>query len=171
MKHLTDEELIAYAYGEGNEAAVEQHLERCAECARSHSALRSDLAEMKYAEPPARDARYGERVWETLAGRLPTYEAKGWSWLQQRSVERLELCGGVRVAGGLRLCRRASVGTQAGAHDCSGTSAAGAATGCASSATGCGGGAERPPGPVGTAAGGAETCGCGQRGDGVSPEG
>ncbi len=82
MKHLTDEELIAYAYGEGNEAAVEQHLERCAECARSHSALRSDLAEMKYAEPPARDARYGERVWETLAGRLSTYEAKGWSWLQ-----------------------------------------------------------------------------------------
>jgi hypothetical protein len=78
MNHLTEEELIAHAYAE-DDHAVQQHLQACAECARAYSALGSDLSDMKFAEAPARDAAYGHRVWQSIAGSLPAYESpKSW---------------------------------------------------------------------------------------------
>ncbi len=82
MKHLSEEELIAQAYGEGDKAAAEWHLEGCAECSKAYAALESDLAEMKFAEPPERDAFYGERVWASLSGSLRAYESRKWKWLR-----------------------------------------------------------------------------------------
>src|ERR1700677_5150332 len=67
MMHLSEEELIAHAYGEGDLAAVKRHLGGCAECSNTYTALESDLAEMKFAEAPARDAGYGQRVWASLS--------------------------------------------------------------------------------------------------------
>jgi hypothetical protein len=82
MTHPSEEELIAQAYGEGDTAAVKRHLEGCAECSNTYTALQSDLAEMRFAEPPARDAFYGERVWASLSDSLPAYESGKWNWLR-----------------------------------------------------------------------------------------
>lgn len=81
MNHLTDQELIEYGYGEGDRAAIEKHFETCADCEKAYGALQLDLAEMKFVEPPARDASYGDRVWESLEGWLPAYPARKQSWL------------------------------------------------------------------------------------------
>jgi hypothetical protein len=76
MKHLSEEELIAHAYAEDDNRAAKQHLLACAECAKAYSGLGSDLADMKFAEAPARDAAYGHRVWESIAGSLPAYKSR-----------------------------------------------------------------------------------------------
>jgi hypothetical protein len=81
MTHLSEEELIAQAYGEGDKATVKRHLEGCADCSKAYAALQSDLAEMKFAEPPDRDAFYGEKVWASLSGSLRAYEARKRNWL------------------------------------------------------------------------------------------
>jgi hypothetical protein len=80
MNHLSEEELIAHAYAE-EDNAVQQHLQACAECAKAYSGLGSDLADMKFAEAPARDAAYGHRVWASIAGSLPAYESRK-SWFR-----------------------------------------------------------------------------------------
>jgi hypothetical protein len=82
MTHLSEEELIAQAYGEGDTAEGKRHLEGCAECSHNYTALQSDLAEMKFAQPPDRDAFYGEKVWASLSGSLPAYESAKWNWLR-----------------------------------------------------------------------------------------
>jgi hypothetical protein len=81
MNHLSEEELVAHAYAEGDNHSVQQHLQACAECAKSYHTLGSDLADMKFAEAPARDAAYGHLVWESIAGSLPAYESRK-SWFR-----------------------------------------------------------------------------------------
>jgi hypothetical protein len=79
MNHLSEEELIAHAFAEEASNAAQQHLAACAECAKAYSSVGSDLADMKFAAAPARDAAYGHRVWESIAGSLPAYESpKSW---------------------------------------------------------------------------------------------
>jgi hypothetical protein len=80
MKHLNEEELIEHHYGE-SDAKVEHHLQVCGECAQDYAALASDLASLKAAEPPARDALYGEQVWRSLSSSLPAYAIRRRSWL------------------------------------------------------------------------------------------
>jgi hypothetical protein len=72
MTHLNTEELIALFYGEVDKA---KHVEDCAECAKAYAALKSDMAEMNFPEPPERDDSYGKRVWASLAPSLVAYEA------------------------------------------------------------------------------------------------
>ncbi len=79
MTHLTEEELIEHYYSKGGGTAS-RHLEGCAECAEAYDALQNDLAQMMPAEPPTRDASYGERVWQSLAPSLPVYETPRRSW-------------------------------------------------------------------------------------------
>jgi hypothetical protein len=79
MKHLCEEELVEYYYSKNN-AEVKRHLEACAECAQAFAVLQSDLAKMESAVPPARDASYGERVWASISGSLPQYEARKPGW-------------------------------------------------------------------------------------------
>lgn len=81
MKHLNEEELIERYFSKGKAAdPASRHLEGCAECAEAYAALQSDLAEVECPESPARDASYGERVWQSLEPLLPVYEAprRGW---------------------------------------------------------------------------------------------
>jgi hypothetical protein len=80
-EHLTETELIDYGYGEGDRSAIEGHLFACPDCEKAYGELQLELAEMKFVEPPARDADYGQRVWERLEGRLPAYAARKRSWL------------------------------------------------------------------------------------------
>jgi hypothetical protein len=82
MTHLSEEELIAQAYGEGDTAAVKRHLEGCAECSNNYTALQSDLADMRFAQPPERDAYYGQKVWASLSSSLPAHESAKWNWLR-----------------------------------------------------------------------------------------
>jgi hypothetical protein len=82
VSHLTEEELIAHTFNEDGTDAAEQHLKACAECAKNYAALRSDLAEMEFAPVPARDALHGKRVWESISGLLPAYEAPKQRWLR-----------------------------------------------------------------------------------------
>jgi hypothetical protein len=72
MIHLSEEELIAHLYGEADNPAMSAHLAGCASCSKAYAALRSDLAEMKFVDPPERDALYGERVWASLSAILPS---------------------------------------------------------------------------------------------------
>jgi hypothetical protein len=75
MHHLTEDELVAHAYAEDETEAVQQHLERCAECATAYAAVRSDLDEIEFAAVPMRDELHGKRVWESIVDILPVYEA------------------------------------------------------------------------------------------------
>lgn len=81
MRHFTDQELIEYSYGAGERSAIEEHFAGCGECEKAYGALQLDLAEMKFAAPPARDAGYGDRVWESISRRLPAYPARKRIWL------------------------------------------------------------------------------------------
>jgi hypothetical protein len=90
MMHLTEEEMIGQVYGEGaNTAAVERHLRSCAACAEAFAELQRDLAEVDRLEAPARDARYGERVWAAIADSLPVYRAGKRRWWSGGLVKRL----------------------------------------------------------------------------------
>jgi hypothetical protein len=82
MIHLSEEELIAQVYGEGDQAAAKEHLHQCAECSRAYASLRSDMSEMNFVEPPERDGFYGEKVWASISGSLPAYEARKGNWLR-----------------------------------------------------------------------------------------
>ena len=81
MKHLNEEELVEYYYSPDTEACAAEHLASCAECAEAFAALRSDLDEIPVVEPPARNASYGDAVWQSLKDSLPVYENSRWSWL------------------------------------------------------------------------------------------
>ena len=80
MKHLTEEELIEQAYGEGAGGAA-QHLSECGECAASLAEVKNDLADLDRVEAPQPDADYGERVWQAISGSLVRYEAPRRRWL------------------------------------------------------------------------------------------
>jgi hypothetical protein len=82
MKHLSEEELVEHFYSNDKDSAKRKHLASCSECAAAHAALQSDLSALPSAEPPERDAGYGERVWLAIAPSLPVYETRRWSWLR-----------------------------------------------------------------------------------------
>jgi hypothetical protein len=81
MKHLTEEELVEYGYGEGEKVLIEEHLAVCMECENAYGALQADLAEIKSSTPPDRPSNYGDTVWQTLRNQLPAYAGKKRSWL------------------------------------------------------------------------------------------
>jgi hypothetical protein len=81
MKHLTEEQLIEYGYGEGEKVLIDEHFAVCGECEKSYSALQSDLVEMRFPSPPPRSEDYGESVWQALRNQLPAYEVRKRSWL------------------------------------------------------------------------------------------
>lgn len=88
MKHLTEEELVAQAFGERGgegEAAAERHFAGCEVCAGRYAALMTDLAALKPVSTPERDDGYGQRVWASLAPGLPVYAAEKRRWLNPLS--------------------------------------------------------------------------------------
>jgi hypothetical protein len=84
MKHLSEEQLIEYGYGEGDKVLIEEHFAVCRECNNSYAALQADLAEIRLPDPPQRDQSYGQNVWERLQNRLPAYEKPKRNWLGTR---------------------------------------------------------------------------------------
>ena len=82
MKHLNEEELIDYYYGESDSPAViGEHLRACDDCARAYSALTTDLFAIRPSPTPVRDSDYGSHVWQSIRSSLPAYEAPKKSFL------------------------------------------------------------------------------------------
>jgi hypothetical protein len=77
MNHLTEEQLVEHYYGESPQATrIDRHLHECSKCAESYAVLRNDLAAIEPITPPARDAQYGEQVWQSIRRFAPVYEQK-----------------------------------------------------------------------------------------------
>jgi len=100
MKHLSDDELVDFYYGEraGEPGRVDrnsdrQHIASCVDCRDAFAALKTDLDAVPVIEPPARVADYGQAVWQTIAPRLTTHEPRRFPWPR--------LSGGMRLGIGL----------------------------------------------------------------------
>jgi hypothetical protein len=75
MKHISEEQLIDYYYGEAESpAAICEHLEACRDCAQAYRSLVRDLEDLKPIAVPQRDAAYGEDIWLSIRGSVPACE-------------------------------------------------------------------------------------------------
>jgi hypothetical protein len=100
MKHLSDEQLIDFYYrepadepGGDDPSSGRQHIATCVACRDAFDLLKTDLEAVPVIEPPARDADYGQAVWQSIAPRLTRYEPHRFGWPR--------LSGGMRLGIGL----------------------------------------------------------------------
>jgi hypothetical protein len=79
MKHLTEEQLIAYQNGEtsGRETAA-AHINSCAECKAELNRLAEMLAAYQALPVPDPGEDYGRRVWQQIAPRLEEKRSRWW---------------------------------------------------------------------------------------------
>jgi hypothetical protein len=79
MKHLTEEQLIAYQDGEtsGRETAA-AHINSCAECQAELNRLTEMLAAYQALPVPDPGEDYGRRVWQQIAPRLQEKQSRWW---------------------------------------------------------------------------------------------
>jgi hypothetical protein len=100
VNHLTEEQLVAYHFGDigrGNDAAaIEQHLHTCSSCQIELGELRHVLAAVDSLPVPHRSDGYGAEVWARIQPSL----GRGAGMWQERlsgflSPRRLVLAGGV----------------------------------------------------------------------------
>jgi hypothetical protein len=84
MKHMTEEELIAYREGVAAERTViAQHLADCEECRAEMERIEAVLAALDTLPVPNPGDDYGRRVWQQIAPRLPERPARWWqAWLE-----------------------------------------------------------------------------------------
>lgn len=89
MKHLTEEELIAYQEGEPTQReAIAEHLTACTACRRELDRIEAVLHALDNLPVPERGPEYGRAVWQQIAPRLPEKAGRGWrAWFEpHRSV-------------------------------------------------------------------------------------
>ena len=79
MKHLSEEQLIAYQDGEssGRDAAA-AHISSCAECQAELNRLAEMLAAYQALPVPDPGEEYGRRVWQQIAPRLQEKRSRWW---------------------------------------------------------------------------------------------
>jgi hypothetical protein len=96
MKHLKEEELIAYREGVAEQrATVSEHLAACKECRGELERIEAVLAALDTLPVPDPGEDYGRHVWQRIAPRLAEKPARWWqAWLEPR---RLAAAGGVVV--------------------------------------------------------------------------
>jgi hypothetical protein len=94
MKHMTEQELIAYREGVVEQrAAISTHLAACHECRVELERIEAVLAALDTLPVPDPGADYGRRVWQQIASRLPERPEAWWQvWFQPR---RLAVIGAV----------------------------------------------------------------------------
>src|SRR5258708_27523032 len=82
MKHLKEEELIAYREGVAEQrAAISEHLAACEECLGELQRIEAVLAALDTLPVPEPGADYGRQVWKEIAPRLadkPGRGGQGW---------------------------------------------------------------------------------------------
>jgi hypothetical protein len=96
MKHLKEEELIAYREGVAERrTTISQHLSACEECRGELERIEAVLAALDTLPAPDPGADYGRHVWQRIAPRLSEKPGRWWQvWLEPR---RLVAVGGVVV--------------------------------------------------------------------------
>src|SRR5436190_10125579 len=80
MQHLTEEQLIAHYYHDGDSASAEAHLGICAECRAQRDTLRKVLALIDQLPIPERGDSYGEEVWTRLRWKLGSERRRSRVW-------------------------------------------------------------------------------------------
>jgi hypothetical protein len=79
MKHMTEEELIAYREGESAlRPSFAEHLKVCEECRKEMERIDAVLAVLDTLPVPDPGADYGRRVWQQIAPRLAEKRAHWW---------------------------------------------------------------------------------------------
>jgi hypothetical protein len=88
MKHMAEEELIAYREGDvEQQAAISEHLAACEECRAELERIEAVLAALDTLPVPDPGADYGRRVWQQIAPRLPEKSGAWWqTWFQPRHL-------------------------------------------------------------------------------------
>ncbi len=95
MKHLSEEQLILYHYGEADDPrGLEAHLAACKECRATFQSLHAMLVAIEL-PVPERDDSYGRQLWARLAPHLATAPAGGWRWSEWWQPRRWALAGAV----------------------------------------------------------------------------
>jgi hypothetical protein len=86
MKHLTEEELIAYREGEPTQReAIAAHLTSCTTCRTELDRIEAVLNALDNLPIPERGPEYGRAVWQQIAPRLPEKAGRGWrAWFEPR---------------------------------------------------------------------------------------
>jgi hypothetical protein len=94
MKHMTEEELIAYREGEAAQrTSFAEHLKLCEACRGEMERIDAVLAALDTLPVPDPGADYGRRVWQQVAPRLREKRARWWQdWIEPR---RLAVLGAV----------------------------------------------------------------------------
>jgi hypothetical protein len=88
MKHLSEDQLILFHYGElDNSQQARRHLDDCTSCRAELAAIEQLLTEVVPDPVPERPADYGQRVWRRLESEL-TSDSQGW-WLNWLKPQRL----------------------------------------------------------------------------------
>ncbi len=112
MKHMTEQELIAYREGVVEQrAAVSTHLAACHECREELERIEAVLAALDTLPVPDPGADYGRRVWQEIASRLPERPQAWWqAWFQPRRLAAAGAIAALVVAAFLigRMTRRDS---------------------------------------------------------------
>ncbi|HET8925865.1 MAG TPA: hypothetical protein VFN26_22970 [Candidatus Acidoferrum sp.] len=88
MKHITEEELIAYREGESAQRpSFAEHLKVCEECRREMQRIDAVLAALDTLPVPDPGADYGRRVWQQIAPRLPEKRERWWqTWFEPKRL-------------------------------------------------------------------------------------
>lgn len=96
MKHMTEDELIAYREGVPAERVrIARHLAVCEECRAELERIEAVLAALDTLPVPDPGDDYGRHVWQQIAPRLPEKPRRGWqSWFE---AKRLGALGAVAV--------------------------------------------------------------------------
>jgi hypothetical protein len=80
MQHLTEEQLIAHYYHDGDAVSAEEHLAACDECRKQFETLRGVLALIDQLPIPERSDAYGEEVWTRLRWKLGSERRRTRVW-------------------------------------------------------------------------------------------
>lgn len=88
MKHMTEEQLIAYREGVAAERSqFAEHLAACQECRAEFERIEAVLAALDTLPVPNPGDDYGRRVWQQIAPRLPARPARWWqAWFEPRRL-------------------------------------------------------------------------------------
>jgi hypothetical protein len=88
MKHMTEEELIAYKEGvAAQRAVIAQHLAACEECRAEFERIEAVLAALDTLPVPSPGDDYGRHVWQQIAPHLSERPARWWqAWVEPQRL-------------------------------------------------------------------------------------
>jgi len=100
MKHLTEEDLIAYREGmSATRAEIAEHLKDCAECRAELARIEAVLAALDTLSIPNPGDDYGRRVWQQIAPRLPEKPVHWWQlWFEPKRLVALGAVAAMIIA-------------------------------------------------------------------------